>query len=315
MAAPLTPGAIVPLATVKLKEPAIRTRGTLADPVTDIYAASVPAPSPQSPPSVFPWKLAAGALIAMAILIVGGRMLLTRGSTVVDRVPDDAAAPAATAAASAPVSAAAEPTGNTGRLEIGTQPAGARILLDGKPAGESPLALDAVPAGRHTITFVSASGSVKRNVRVEAGRTVTVDVPIFSGWLGIYAPFVLEVSEQGRVIGTTEEPRLLLSPGRHELVLSNRELGYTSVHAVDIEPGELAAITLEPRGFVNLNATPWAEVWIDGRKAGDTPLARVELPLGVREIAFRHPQFGERKVTVTVKAGAPSAVSVDMTQP
>ena len=33
----------------------------------------------------------------------------------------------------------------TGRLEIETQPGGASIVLDGKPVGESPLALDAVP--------------------------------------------------------------------------------------------------------------------------------------------------------------------------
>jgi len=60
---------------------------------------------------------------------------------------------------------------------------------------------------------------------------------------------------------------------------------------------------------------PWAEVWIDGRKAGDTPMANLQLPLGIREITFRHPQFGERRVPVTVKANAPAAVSIDLTKP
>jgi hypothetical protein len=152
-------------------------------------------------------------------------------------------------------------------------------------------------------------------VRVEAGRTLKLDVPIFSGWVAIYAPFVLDVAVGRQTIGTTEEARIMLSPGRHELTLTNRALGYRSVQSVDIEPGEVRTVTIDPRGTVNLNAQPWAEVWVDGQKVGDTPLARLQLPLGTREVIFRHPQLGERRVTVTVKGNAPAAVSVDMTQP
>jgi hypothetical protein len=187
-------------------------------------------------------------------------------------------------------------------------------VLDGKPVGESPLALDAVPVGRHTVTLTSASGTVKRTIRIENGRTLKIDVPIFSGWVGIFAPFVVEVAEGGRVIGTTEESRLMLSPGRHELTLTNQQLGYRSVETVEIEPGEVRSISLDPRGIVNLNASPWAEVWIEGKKVGDTPLAGLKLPLGIQEITFRHPDFGERKVTVTVKGNAPAALSVTMTK-
>jgi hypothetical protein len=205
-------------------------------------------------------------------------------------------------------------TATTGRIEIETQPAGARVLLDGKPAGDSPLSLDAVAAGRHSITLVSTSGSIKRTIRVEAGRTTKLDIPIFSGWVGIFAPFVVEVSEGGKVIGTTEESRLMLTPGRHELTLVNRELGYRGSRTVDIEPGEVRSLTLDPRGAVNFNASPWAEVWIDGRKVGDTPIANLQLPLGIREVTFRHPQFGERRMPVTVKGDSASAVTVDFTK-
>jgi serine/threonine-protein kinase len=233
-----------------------------------------------------------------------------------DDAPTSQAASNQTPAASASAApAAGSVVANIGRLEIDTQPAGARILLDGKPAGESPVALDGIAAGRHTVTFVTSSGSVKRAVRIEAGRTTKLDVPIFSGWVGIYAPFVLDVVEGGHVIGTTEEPRILLSPGKHELTLVNRELGYSSAQTVEIEPGEVKSISIDPRGHVNLNAPPWAEVWIDGRKVGDTPIANLQLPLGVREVTFRHPQFGERRATVTVKGNAPAAISIDMSKP
>jgi hypothetical protein len=75
------------------------------------------------------------------------------------------------------------------------------------------------------------------------------------------------------------------------------------------------SVSIDPRGLVNLNAAPWAEVWVEGRKVGDTPLANLQLTLGVREITFRHPELGERRVTVTVKGTGPVAVSIDMTKP
>ena len=308
---PVTASSTPQLVTAKLKDPEPRPRSQRSPDASDIYG-SAPAPVQTSEPTPFPWKLAAVAAGIMVIAIIGGHVYMPAKGTKTEETK--AAAPAPT---TAPPAQAAPPIAiaNTGRLEIDTQPAGARILLDGKPSGESPVALDGIAAGRHTVTFVSASGSVKRTIRVEAGRTTKLDVPIFSGWVGIYAPFIVEVSEGGKVIGTTEEPRIMLSPGRHDLTLVNRELGYNSQQTVEVEPGEVKSVSIDPRGIVNLNASPWAEVWIDGRKAGDTPLANLQLPLGVREITFRHPEHGERKVTVTVKGNAPVLVSIDMTKP
>jgi PEGA domain-containing protein len=304
-----------PVTTVRLKDPPPRPRGTrAADPVVDIYS-SPSAPPPSSEPTAFPWKLAAAAGVIMVVAIIGGKVYMPAKGVPTDQAATREASTQTPAASATAAPAAGSVVANTGRLEIETQPAGARILLDGKPAGESPVALDGIAAGRHTVTFVTSSGSVKRAIRIEAGRTTKLDVPIFSGWVGIYAPFVLDVVEGGHVIGTTEEPRILLSPGKHELTLVNHELGYSSAQAVDIEPGEVKSISIDPRGHVNLNATPWAEVSIDGRKVGDTPIANLELPLGIREVTFRHPQFGERRVTVTVKGNAPAAISIDMSKP
>ena len=128
-------------------------------------------------------------------------------------------------------------------------------------------------------------------------------------------PIVFDVSEDGKPIGTTEQNRLLLRPGRHELTFSNRDLDYSSTHTIDVEPGEAKTLTLDPRGTANLNASPWAEVWIDGKKVGETPLANLQVLLGTHEVVFKHPQFGERRLTTTIRANAPVALSVDMSKP
>ena len=305
-AAVAPPPASAPKLKLKSETIAVAPRKPKPDPVEDLYAPR-PAPRDQGT-SQFPWKIASGALVVLVAGLVGWRALTAGGSDEPKRPPVE------TAAAAPPAAAAPAMAPRMGRVQIETQPPGARVLLDGKPAGESPTTLE-VPAGRHTLTLATATGSVRRTIRVEAGKTLTVDVPIFSGWVDVNAPIILDVAEDGKSIGTTEQNRLLLRPGRHVLTFSNRDLDYTSTHTLDVEPGEVKTLNLDPRGSANLNAIPWAEVWIDGKKAGETPLANLQVPLGTHEIVFKHPQFGERRMTTTIRANAPIALSVDLTKP
>jgi hypothetical protein len=252
-----------------------------------------------------PWKLlAAGVVLIAATTAI--RFGYTPSDVPIMKVVRNVAPdPAGKPAPPPPVS------GTAGRLTITTQPPGARVSIDGKAAGETPLTIDSVKPGRHVITLVTASGtSAKRTVRVEAGRTLAIDVPLFAGFANISAPFVIEISENGKALGTSDE-QIILSPGSHTLRLANKQLGYVATETVEVQPGEVTRIAVDPRGRANINAAPWAEVWIDGEKAGETPLANVAVRLGIREFIFKNPQFGERKVVVTVTAGAPVSVSVD----
>ena len=255
-----------------------------------------------------PWRVAAAVLMVVAVGVLAGRPYL-QGDTAAAKAAPTTATPAP-AAASAPAVA----TATTGVLTVDTQPAGAKVLLDGAPAGQTPLRLAAVAPGRHTVTVITENASMKRTVRVEAGKTAALDIPVLSGWVAVHAPIVLDVVEGRRSLGTTEQGRILLAPGRHTLTVSNRDLTYSSVHTVRIGAGEEAVLNLKPTGRVNLNAQPWAEVWIDGARAGETPLANLQVPLGPRTFVFKHPQFGERKITATVTT-TPSALSVDFTKP
>ena len=262
-------------------------------------------PTPPRPSSLY-WKIGAAAALVLAVgagAIV--RPYLT-GPPPAEVVPASAP-PAAPALKAAPAAAG-------GSLNLVTQPPGARVLLDGAPAGETPLTIESVSPGRHTVTFVTSSGSVRKTVRVEAGKTASLDVAVYSGWIAVFAPVLLEIAENGRSLGTSEQGRLMLAPGRHQLTFSNRDLGYTSSQAVDIEPGEERSVNIMPTGELSLNALPWAEIWIDGQKTGDTPIANLRVPLGTHEIVFKNPQYPDRRVTTTVRANAPSAAAVDFTK-
>jgi hypothetical protein len=129
------------------------------------------------------------------------------------------------------------------------------------------------------------------------------------GGLRIASPIDLQVLEGGRIIGSTSGP-IAVADGAHTLELVNETLGFRFRQSVQVRPGQMTTLNISvPNGRISVNAAPWAEVWIDGKAAGQTPLANLSLPIGQHEVVFRHPQFGEQKQTVTVKAEGLTRVS------
>jgi hypothetical protein len=67
-----------------------------------------------------------------------------------------------------------------------------------------------------------------------------------------------------------------------------------------------------PNGILNINAQPWAAVWIDGNSVGETPLGNLSVLPGEHEIVFRHPQLGERREKANVRPGVETRVAVNL---
>jgi hypothetical protein len=209
----------------------------------------------------------------------------------------------------------------TGQLTIQSEPAGAKVLVDGTPRGVAPLTVSDLAAGSHEVVLESDAGSVRHVVDVQPGATASLVAPMgalaaggpVSGWIAVKAPFTLEIHEQGRLLGTTDTDRIMLASGRHDLELVNDTLGFRSSRTVQVPPGKVAIIAVDlPRGVVNLNASPWAEVWIDGQRVGETPIGNLSVAIGPHEVVFRNPQLGEKRHAISVTLGAPIRLSVDM---
>ena len=206
----------------------------------------------------------------------------------------------------------------SGRLQISTEPDGATVSIDGEPRGVSPILIEDLTAGPHEVT-VSRAGNVRqRSVTVEAGAMASLLITmsnsgVASGWLTIDSPIPAQIFEAGTLLGRTDTPRILLPIGAHQLELVNEALGFRVQRAVQISAGQNASLRLEPvNGTLSVNAQPWAEVWIDGQPAGETPIGNLSIPIGTHELVFRHPQFAERRQTVTVAVSTPARVGVDL---
>jgi serine/threonine protein kinase len=134
-----------------------------------------------------------------------------------------------------------------------------------------------------------------------------------SGGVRLSAPIELKVLQGERVIGSSADGPVVMTAGTHVLDLINPALGFRARQAVTFRAGQIITLPIPiPTGRISINAQPWAEVWIDDRPMGDTPLANVDVPLGERQIVYRHPQLGERRQSVIVRADTPARVSVDL---
>jgi hypothetical protein len=121
------------------------------------------------------------------------------------------------------------------------------------------------------------------------------------GTLAVSAPVPVEIFEGTQDLGTTPAT-LELSPGAHTLEYRYGNLKKTLTHT--IRSGESMTSTVTFDVVVQINARPWAQVFIDGiqpRTLGQTPLSDVKVSAGT-VLIFKHPSFPEKKVRVTGEA-------------
>lgn len=218
----------------------------------------------------------------------------------------------------------------TGSLFVRSDPAGAKVLVDNKPAGVTPITVLDLAPGSHTISVTAADGSnAKQTVQVEAGATATIRLSLdrpqvaqaatataaaepTNGWVLVDAPIEMQVLQGGRQLGTSGR-RLALAPGSYDLQL--RSADYSTAKRVEVSAGRVARVEVNvPDGTVNLNAAPWAEVYLDGRSLGETPIANASVSPGTHEVIFRNPQFVELRQMVTVASGKATRLAVTLTK-
>ena len=207
----------------------------------------------------------------------------------------------------------------TGQLQIRTEPSGARVLVDGQKKGPSPVTVDNLAPGVHMVTVEGPSGSMTQDVTVQSGATASLVVPLnapptapTTGWIAVSAPIELQLLEKGQPLGTSKSDKIVLPAGRHDIDMVNDAVGFRTTRSVTVLAANVSALKVDlPKGSISLNAQPWAEVFIDGNRIGETPIGNVQVALGQHEVVFRHPELGEQRFTPTITLNAPVRLSAD----
>lgn len=186
------------------------------------------------------------------------------------------------------------------------------------PAATIPLAsCEPTPAASTAATpttgLAKGAGAVPARADAAVPPSAPVDKSMLAGLVAVAAPVPMQVFSRGKLVGTTEAESFMLPVGTQELEFVNQAVGYRARRTVNVQAGKTSALKLDaPTGTVHINAVPWAEVWMDGRRIGDTPIGNLSASIGTRELVFRHPDLGERKASVMVTLREPTRISMDL---
>lgn len=202
-----------------------------------------------------------------------------------------------------------------GTLQATTVPPGAKVSVDGKPRGVTPLTLRDLNAGPHTVVFESTQGSLRREITISEGKTETLAESIYAGWLHVSAPMDVTIADGNRPIQLDTGNRVMLRPGTHEITVQNRALGFSLSQSVEIEPGATANLDIEtPFSSISVNGPEGATVQIDGVKVGETPLANYQVKIGTRDLMVTDRSGATYHISVTVTR-EPAQVNVVFAKP
>ena len=205
-------------------------------------------------------------------------------------------------------------------IRITSQPSSAQVTIDGTVRGTTPLIATDLAIGTHAISVRGRNGQVDRSVDVAAGQPQTVHVllpapPPGPGWIDLVVSAPLRVFESGRFVGVSGAGPIALPPGVHDLDFVNEELGVRLRQRVTVQSDATATVTPNlPRGTLAINAQPWAEVWLNGERVGETPIGNLSRPVGQYDVVLRHPDLGERRVRVRLTGNETTRMNVDLRQ-
>jgi hypothetical protein len=123
------------------------------------------------------------------------------------------------------------------------------------------------------------------------------------GFMTVFSRIPVQITVDGKRVGTSDDGQLLLPSGTHRIELANDRFHYHSSTTLTIRPGHLQPYNVVlPTAQVRITTTPGAEVWVEGERVGVAPLAPIQVPIGTREIAVKDGN-GETRQAIEVKYG------------
>jgi len=203
-------------------------------------------------------------------------------------------------------------------VSLASDPAGARVWVDGTELGETPGSFELEAGTRSVELRLAGHETWKRDIQVIADQPQTLG-PI--ALVRADAQLHLESDPPGAQIVVDNE-----SPGRTpmDLRLASREkheislfkIGHElATRTVELEPGERKhlAVKLEPRiGVVDLITQPaGATLSVDGKPTGEAS-QKLQLLASPHTLVIRKQGYAEQRITVTPRPGFPQRIEITL---
>jgi formylglycine-generating enzyme required for sulfatase activity len=232
--------------------------------------------------------------------------------------------------------------------EMFVEPQGAKVTVNGKDVSSSYWLSpgDVVRIGSVALEVVERPGALGLRIRLEtaapvarppdfgklpaSGRGIRVPAAWFAlslAFLGLIAlhlvtarPVGIEIEPapdrmdvEGTFLDFSFYGRFLLRPGTYRVVAEKS--GFRKLErAIEVGDGALSTFrfTLEKLpGLLSVTTDPDAEVFVDGKSAGSTPLPPIEIEAGEHEVVARAERHREFRTQVSIE-GAGSIANLDV---
>lgn len=142
----------------------------------------------------------------------------------------------------------------TGSLYVTTLPSGADVWIDGTYVGRSPLVLDALAAGKHTVGLTKAGWTSRQvDVSVVAGQTSFSSTQLdarqgsvrpLPGSIVVHGLGILATTIDGATAASAKDGSIAASAGTHELAVRTKRGRIT--RTVQVWPETRTEVVLQP---------------------------------------------------------------------
>lgn len=250
---------------------------------------------------------------ALVIAVSAGAWWYLQGPRPQEAVPEPVIA------AKAPVKPVEPPVVLAGIVAIDS-PIPGEVVIDGRPAGTTPVTNLKLAPGRHTVEVRADSYKPwGQKIEVISGEllTLTADMKPLDGVLEVSAmPKGAIVFINGDKLGPSPV-KADLAAGGHKVVI--KKSGYRSfTQRIEIKSAKTAVISanLYKLGFGSLHVTaiPWADIYINNKKIGPTPRLIEKVVEGKITVKLVNPGYKPYSKVARLKKGERLAIFHEFTQ-
>ena len=213
-----------------------------------------------------------------------------------------------------------------GEIRVSSEPPGAEVYLNGKDmALKTPTRLSRLSPGKYKVTL-KKKGYKAWEDEVSLGDSGPLDLPKVKlqkafGRLNLSSSPWTFVYYMGKEIGTTPLANIRFQEGIHKLILKNPRLNIEEEVTVTIVAGEVTirsiditgAIKGKLKGQLKIRVAPWADVYVDGKLKGTTPLKPLELMAGEHTVLVKNEKLAkQRSFRIIIKPNQVHSLDVNL---
>ncbi|MFH0883703.1 MAG: PEGA domain-containing protein [bacterium] len=195
-------------------------------------------------------------------------------------------------------------------LRVISDPFDATVILDGETVGVTPLTLNSVSAGQHTVRLeLNDYSPHEETLSLGAGESKRVEVSLKkAGGLIIVTSNLAraEVTVNGKSKTVDFPFRSSTLLGSHEITVNAKDHDpfHTTVEVNEEKEYPVHAELVRQTGALKLSSLPLnTEVYLDGELIGTAPLGDRTLPTGSYHIKLRRPGYDDGKSNVFITDG------------